>query len=186
MFDVLRTILGGLRLVVNWIACSPVLSAILVACQEQDSPVPSQTSSITPHPIYAQADAGVMSNDEWTPYSEEIDGVLMALVPSGCFLMGSTDDQIDYPKELVGSAAGLPSFEDQGPAHMVCFVEPFWIDVYEVSQTQFAEKGGGAVNGCYFTGDHLPRVAKLAEQPGNEEVAGFVQNDQNPENENKR
>ena len=37
---------------------------------------------------------GVSSNDEWTPVIREFDGVPMALVPAGCFTMGSTDEQI--------------------------------------------------------------------------------------------
>jgi formylglycine-generating enzyme required for sulfatase activity len=133
------------------------LLTFLVACQVQGSQVHSPKPSSTPNPIYALAESGVSSNGEWAIHFQEIDSVLMALVPSGCFMMGSTNNQIDYARELNGSAEGNSNFGDQQPAHQVCFSEPFWIDVYEVSQAQFAEYGGEALNESYFTGDHLPR-----------------------------
>ncbi|MCL4875426.1 MAG: TIR domain-containing protein [Anaerolineae bacterium] len=69
-----------------------------------DTPVPSTTFTNTPtktstatftpsntpaptRSVYQLAWAGVSSNDEWTPYSEEINGVEMVLVPAGCFMM---------------------------------------------------------------------------------------------------
>jgi hypothetical protein len=63
---------------------------------------------------------GVTHNADWTPYTEEINGVEMALVPAGCFMMGSESGYID-----------------EQPIHEVCFEEPFWIDVYEVTNAQF-------------------------------------------------
>jgi sulfatase modifying factor 1 len=62
----------------------------------------------------------------------------MALVPVGCFMMGSTD----------GDA-------DEQPVRQVCFEEPFWIDVYEVIQIQFNGEAGWP-DGCY-TGLYWPR-----------------------------
>jgi tRNA A-37 threonylcarbamoyl transferase component Bud32 len=67
---------------------------------------------------------GVASNAEWTPHIEEFDGVPMALVPAGCFRMGSEDG---------GS--------DEQPVHEVCFNDPFWIDVYEVTNEAFGSVG---------------------------------------------
>jgi iron(II)-dependent oxidoreductase len=48
------------------------------------------------------------------------DGVEMALVPAGCFMMGSE---------------GGPTPER--PSHEQCFEEPFWIDRYEVTNGQY-------------------------------------------------
>jgi formylglycine-generating enzyme required for sulfatase activity len=83
---------------------------------------------------------GVTANADWTPYTEEINGVEMALVPAGCFQMGSEN----------GS-------DDEKPVHKVCFDAPFWLDVTEVTQAQFSKFGGQAAQASYFSGDTLPR-----------------------------
>lgn len=69
-----------------------------------------------------QARAGVSANEDWEPFYKQIDGVWMALVPAGCFRMGS----------YVGDV-------DERPFTNLCFDEPFWIDVYEVSNQQYGE-----------------------------------------------
>ncbi len=68
------------------------------------------------------AETGVTSNADWTPYTEVINGVEMALVPAGCFQMGSNEGE-----------------SDEQPVHKVCFDAPFWIDVYEVTNEQYGE-----------------------------------------------
>jgi len=91
---------------------------------------------------------GVSSNDEWTPVIRGFDGVPMALVPAGCFTMGSTDEQINYALDVFLDRRSY--YEDEQPAHQQCFAEPFWIDVYEVTNEQY---------GSYDVrpGDDLPR-----------------------------
>lgn len=64
---------------------------------------------------------GVSSNDEWKPVIREFDGIPMALVPAGCFTMGSTDEQIAYYLTLL-DRPGL--YADEQPAHQQCFREP--------------------------------------------------------------
>ena len=63
----------------------------------------------------------VASNADWIPVIREFDGVPMALVPPGCFTMGSWNGD-----------------EDEQPAHEQCIDDPFWIDVYEVTSALFA------------------------------------------------
>jgi formylglycine-generating enzyme required for sulfatase activity len=91
---------------------------------------------------------GVSANDEWTPVIREFDGVPMALVPAGCFTMGSTDEQIDYAVDQLLDKR--PAYSDEQPAHEQCFSEPFWIDVYEVTNEQYGSYGA-------WKGDDLPR-----------------------------
>jgi formylglycine-generating enzyme required for sulfatase activity len=79
------------------------------------------------------AETGVGSNDEWAVYTEAINGTEMALVPVGCFMMGSTE----------GNA-------DESPIHKVCFNKPYWIDVTEVTNGAYGSSGNWA-------GDDLPR-----------------------------
>jgi len=84
--------------------------------------------------------AGVSTNSEWEPYIQEFDGVEMALVPSGCFMMGRND-----------------TFTHQQPAHEVCFNVPYWLDVFEVTNEQFARFDGRAREPSYNSGANNPR-----------------------------
>jgi len=98
-----------------------------------DTPTP-----VTFEPILAGSDCrsaglpeiactGVERNDGWTPVTQEFDGVEMALVPVGCFMMGSEDGP-----------------DDERPVHEQCFGAPFWIDVTEVTNEQY----GSASEDC--------------------------------------
>lgn len=102
------------------------------------------------------AQAGVNSNDEWTPYSEVIDGVEMVLVPKGCFMMGSSDAEIDYALTLYEGAERI-EFANEQPQHQQCFDAPFWIDKYEVTNAQFRQFNGQAANSSFWTEDGRPR-----------------------------
>lgn len=75
----------------------------------------------------------ITQNTKWNPVHEMFDGVEMVLVPSGCFLMGS-DDGLD----------------DEKPTNRQCFNEPFWIDMTEVTNSQYGSSGN-------FQGDGRPR-----------------------------
>jgi formylglycine-generating enzyme required for sulfatase activity len=113
------------------------------------------TEEPTTEPAIALALRGVTSNDEWTSYIQEFNGVEMALVPAGCFMMGSTEDEVDYAFELCEKAMGEGEcergwYEGETPRHEICFDEPFWIDVYEVTNEQYGSSGK-------WSGDNLPR-----------------------------
>ena len=88
----------------------------------------------------AALDASVAAN--WLPVIDTFDGVPMASVPAGCFLMGSAD--------------GTPN---EQPVNEVCLASDFWIDVYEVTHDQFAAFGGVAGRAAAFAdiGGTLPR-----------------------------
>lgn len=60
-------------------------------------------------------------NEDWTPEIRTFEGVEMARVPAGCFMMGTNDAE--------------PRFAT--PAHEQCFDDEFWVDVYEVSWRQY-------------------------------------------------
>jgi 7,8-dihydropterin-6-yl-methyl-4-(beta-D-ribofuranosyl)aminobenzene 5'-phosphate synthase len=91
---------------------------------------------------------GVGSNDQWTPVIREFRGVPMALVPAGCYVMGSTKAQVDYAVQELWDKRSWYSHDQ--PAHEQCFAEPFWIDVYEVSNSQYGLSG-------WESGPDLPR-----------------------------
>ncbi len=102
------------------------------------TPTISFTPSITPTPTATPIPVGfsgnpVTKNSEWTPQYQTFNGVEMALVPVGCFMMGSNDGNIDAK-----------------PINQQCFDEPFWIDHYEVTNKQYGSFGR-------FKGDNRPR-----------------------------
>ena len=80
------------------------------------TPTPTAAPSLTPTPVDPAVElalAGVSTNDEWTPVYREFDGVLMALVPSGCFMMGYDYSYYDFV------------YEEELPEHQQCIDEPF-------------------------------------------------------------
>jgi len=85
------------------------------------TPTPTLTPTVSP---YELAKTPVASNDDWTPYEEDIDGVTMVLVPVGCFMMGSYD-----------------GFSNERPVEEQCITEPFWIDKYEVTNANYGSVG---------------------------------------------
>jgi serine/threonine-protein kinase len=111
----------------------------------QATPAPTELPINTPIPSTTPVLVGfpgnpVTANNQWTPVKQTFDGVEMLLVPAGCFMMGSND----------GGA-------DEKPVHQVCFDKPFWMDLTEVTNGQFAQLGGQAGRSSYFTGDNRPR-----------------------------
>jgi formylglycine-generating enzyme required for sulfatase activity len=104
--------------------------------------VPSVTQAATldaSHPDLAiwerMAIVGVIRNSEWQSHTRTFDGFEMALVPVGCFMMGTG---------VEGETL------DESPAHQQCFNRPFWIDVTEVTNEQYGSAGA-------FTNPNQPR-----------------------------
>jgi iron(II)-dependent oxidoreductase len=108
----------------------PACIALLCACAGEQTTVLQET--LTPDDSYTLAEQGVTRNADWTPYIESFDGVRMALVPRGCFMMGSDE------------------FENEQPIHEQCLDTPFWIDVTEVTNAAYGSAG-------VFEGDNIPR-----------------------------
>jgi len=99
----------------------------------------------------------VTHNTEWEPVIQDFDGVEMALVPAGCFMMGTPEEEIVGTIDLCETYYGecfREWFEGETPQHEVCFEEPYWIDVYEVTNTEFAaflkSQGDQTENGATF------------------------------------
>ncbi|MCK6576781.1 MAG: bifunctional serine/threonine-protein kinase/formylglycine-generating enzyme family protein [Anaerolineae bacterium] len=84
--------------------------------------VSSQTSPATPTPTLLPATTGASLADD-----ERLDArlVAQALVPAGCFVMGSDP------------ARDPDAVEEEMPAHRVC-VSAFWMDIYEVTHEAYA------------------------------------------------
>lgn len=114
----------------------------------QSTPAPITTLTPTPTDMpatptstaAATATAGpptetpVLHNQDWTPEIREFDGVRMARVPAGCFVMGADDQQFD-----------------ERPATQHCFAHGLWIGVTEVTNGQYGSDGD-------FQGIERPRT----------------------------
>lgn len=136
---------------------STATDAVPTATDTPDiSPTPSLTP--TPHPAIVLAMAGVNKNADWSPYYQSFGGVEMALVPTGCFQMGSSDEQLAYAATLFDEDEGTPAplIEEQ-PTRRICFDKPFWIDRYEVTNAQFEQWGGVAANPSNRQDPNRPR-----------------------------
>jgi formylglycine-generating enzyme required for sulfatase activity len=99
----------------------------------------AQKVTVTPGAPLAGPPAVVTRNTDWTPVIRTFDGVEMALVPPGCFMMGTAD------------------WNWAGPPHEVCFDQPFWIDSYEVTNEQFEQLGGHPASQGQWTDADRPR-----------------------------
>lgn len=130
--------------------------ATLFALSATATPTSPQTYTLTPSVTATLPPLGfpgnpVTNNAEWKPFIEAnarvVDGVSMVMVPAGCFMMGSTESQIDYAMTLY---SGREYYADETPAEQVCFDAPFWIDRTEVTNGQYGGSGE-------WDGDDLPR-----------------------------
>lgn len=93
----------------------------------------------TPDPVQI-ASTPVAENPDWIPIEREFDSVAMVLVPVGCFMMGSED--------------GDPDEQD---VHEICFDTPYWIDKYEVTNSDFDRLGGEAGRNSFWDDENHPR-----------------------------
>ncbi|NDJ62258.1 MAG: formylglycine-generating enzyme family protein [Chloroflexi bacterium] len=75
-------------------------------------------------------------NAAWQPFAWDFDGVPMVLVPTGCFMMGTSDVLVADLTAQFGAY-----FNDETPQHEQCFDEPFWIDKYEVTNAHYGSVG---------------------------------------------
>jgi len=105
-----------------------VLSILLICSLLAGCGGPAEEVALKVEPTNTTAPPGspgnpVTSNSDWEPVIEEFDGVEMALVPVGCFMMGSDTGR-----------------ENEIPAHEQCLDQSFYIDVYEVSNRQYGKE----------------------------------------------
>jgi iron(II)-dependent oxidoreductase len=120
-------------------------------------------SDTTPAVVPGTTSLPTLLNSDWTSVIQAFDGVEMALVPAGCFMMGSTNEQIMEAirqcmiSDSVNAALCSRRFGPDRPAHVTCIEQPFWIDRYEVSNAQFEAFDGQAGQPGEWTGAERPR-----------------------------
>ncbi|MCC6802940.1 MAG: formylglycine-generating enzyme family protein [Anaerolineae bacterium] len=124
---------------INWLQLNGFLLAVIAACSPTPSTPPTLAPTASPIPPTATPvtitlpEQPVAHNADWTPVVQAFDGVEMALVPPGCFIMGHEEGR-----------------RDERPEHEICFDQPYWIDRTEVTNAQYGSTGHG-------TGENQPR-----------------------------
>jgi formylglycine-generating enzyme required for sulfatase activity len=89
------------------------------------TPTPTATFSLTATlvPLGSSLANPILHNTDWTPnLLQTVDGQKVVLVPSGCFMMGSDDGDLD-----------------EQPVNRQCFDTPFWISQYEVTNREYKQ-----------------------------------------------
>jgi formylglycine-generating enzyme required for sulfatase activity len=107
------------------------------------SPTPIPTVSPELPPALYRATTFTGGNADWELFLYEWDGIKFVLVPAGCFEMGSTEEELEAAFQLCETSFGAGNcdrnrFDDEKPAHQVCFDDPFWLSRTEVTNEQFA------------------------------------------------
>ncbi|HRF94205.1 MAG TPA: formylglycine-generating enzyme family protein, partial [Aggregatilineales bacterium] len=114
-----------------------LVMGMLVACGEEQ-PATSEEESVNTIATHIANGGRVTRNQDWIWQEQEFDGVVMVLVPPGCFMMGSTEHS------------------SQQPVHEQCFDTSFWIDKYEVTQYEFDQFNGKKAELNFFSGGARP------------------------------
>lgn len=114
-----------------------------------------------PEAVARRAVTGVERNAEWTPIHRTVGGLAMALAPSGCFSMGSTDAELATALESCDRFYGRGKCpHDFGaaeqPVHRVCFEEPYWIGLTEVTNREYGSSSSTDMESMY-RGPKWPR-----------------------------
>jgi serine/threonine-protein kinase len=110
--------------------------AALLTDTQSPSPMPTETPA-PPSPTYTATTVNTTAPAS-LPVSLTSGGVLMALVPAGAFMMGGDADDALAECERYRSDCKRSWIEDEEPPHEV-YLDDYYIDVYEVTNAQFAE-----------------------------------------------
>lgn len=103
-----------------------------------DTPSPTITPSkiipVTPSPTLTPT---IIPTEPLATGLSPIDGMEMVFVPEGPFLMGLSDENVEYIMEMCGSDCRRNSFQSQQPQHEV-YLDSYWIDRTEVTNEMYA------------------------------------------------
>ncbi|HEU0295397.1 MAG TPA: formylglycine-generating enzyme family protein [Anaerolineales bacterium] len=106
------------------------------------------------------AQEGITQNEKWKPVIRQINNMNWALVPSGCFNMGSTKRQLEEALSACKIYGGntCPYIFDlvAQPSSPVCFERPFWIGVTEVTNREYGSSSSTDMISMY-RGGRWPR-----------------------------
>lgn len=100
-------------------------------------------------------------NADWVTIDRDFDAVPMVLVPAGCFMMGSTEEEAqaayaDFVAQFGEDESVRAIIESETPQHEQCFDTSFWLDQYPVTQATFARYNAKRSAADRFIGDNRP------------------------------
>jgi formylglycine-generating enzyme required for sulfatase activity len=80
-------------------------------------------------------------------------GIEQVYVPAGCFLMGSSDAELEYARSLDAPSWAISRIIQEQAQHEVCLSEGYWLDRYEVTNAAFDAfvEGGGYTTREYWS-----------------------------------
>lgn len=114
-----------------------------VASQVENSPTATRTIvPTTSTPTTPAINLGpILDNNDWQIVERLIDGVAMALVPSGRFNLGVTQEHYEQNLAVcisrLGEESCLEQLGDEFNGADIVINAPYWIDVYEVSEAVY-------------------------------------------------
>jgi formylglycine-generating enzyme required for sulfatase activity len=135
---------------------TPTITSTPSATPNQQETVNAELTAFYLESAATRAFTPITANGQWQRVTQTLNGVEMVLVPPGCFMMGSTEQQVDYAMTLY-SGGGREFYADEQPSYQQCFDQPFWIDRTEVTNAQFAAFNGVAANASNQTDPNRPR-----------------------------
>jgi formylglycine-generating enzyme required for sulfatase activity len=140
----------------GWALGGMAIIALIVgiALSQGKGVVPLDTPSVT---VTLSPDMLPPANASWgDTWTRPVDGAVMVYVPSGEFQMGSTEEEVDIALQLCKERwedCERDWFDEESPADIVD-LDGFWIDKYEVTNSQFAmflnEQGNQKEGGITF------------------------------------
>lgn len=147
----IRLYLIGLGVILLVIALA--VGSLLLGSGSRTQPPPAS--------VLERARAGVSRNGDWQPEIRRLDALDMALVPAGCFTMGSTALQLteamDSCERFFGNGKCQVDFgQSETPPHEVCFDHPFWIGETEVTNRLYGSSSSTDMEAMY-RGPSWPR-----------------------------
>lgn len=108
-----------------------------------EEPTPAATEAATEPAGTGPEFTAVTANGDWSIQIQGFDGIDYALVPVGCFQMGSND--------------AFAQFNEQ-PINQQCVDSPYWIMVYEVANEDIEQRNFVVSAERNWRGDDVPRT----------------------------
>jgi formylglycine-generating enzyme required for sulfatase activity len=148
------------------VVCATLIAGLAIwrAQVPADRAIPEEPLS----PAERPGDEWGQRNSDWKPVLRRIGGLDMALVPAGCFTMGSSDSDLVEAQnacDLFYGAYRCPHdfAVSEQPVHEVCFRRPFWVGLTEVTNKQYGSNSSTDTQDMY-RGPAWPRETVSWEQ----------------------
>lgn len=89
-------------------------------------------------------------------------GIEQVYVPSGCFMMGTSEAEAEYARSLEAPSWAAGRISSEQPQHEVCLMRGYWIDKYEVTNAAYQAfiDDGGYTNEAFWSEDGLEWLSR--------------------------